>query len=270
MNIVLVIILDTGEVESLAGALHAHLWGHRAAKVLRTWLIALGEALDALIELVGLDRVSAVPWTGDFLILVVLTIEIHLLCQILVLLIRIRVDLIAQPLEVQAIDILGLLNDLTLVLAGQSLEDGGECLRSWHHLRPGLFGGVHIVGVCLVVLAVVVDQRRAEADIALLGSRCLAIIVEIAFSVDGLVIVDFLDELELDPGPLMRVFWVLRPILVVAIVSFDLRIVLNFLDLSLTAVSGAGALSHLAAQTVRGITVEVRWSLRGDDMSILC
>jgi len=66
----------------------------------------------------------------------------------------------------------------------------------------------------------------------------------------------------------MRVFRILRPILIVAIESFDLRIALYFLYLSLAAVSGAGALSHLAAQTVGRVAELVRWSLRRDRVCI--
>jgi uncharacterized membrane protein len=110
MNIVAEIMLATAQIEMLLGALHAINGRCRAAKILRTWLVALGKALDALIELIGLDRVGAVPWTCYFIRLVVLTIKIDFLCHVLVLLKGFRVDLIAQSLELQTAHVLRLLD----------------------------------------------------------------------------------------------------------------------------------------------------------------
>ena len=66
-------------------------------------MIALWETLNSFVQLVGLNRVSAVPWTRYYLRLVVLAIEINLLCQILVLLIQFLLILIAESLELQTI-----------------------------------------------------------------------------------------------------------------------------------------------------------------------
>lgn len=69
--------------------------------------------------------------------------------------------------------------------------------------------------------------------------RCLTIVLEVALIVDVLVVIDFLDQLELDTMPNLISLVVLSPILVIAIVSLDLLTVLYLVDLSLLAVSRA-------------------------------
>ena len=101
MNIVILIILIVSEIEISLWALHHHSWW--VAKVHLIWMIALWKTLNSFVQLVGLNRVSAVPWTRYYLRLVVLAIEINLLCQILVLLIQFLLILIAESLELQTI-----------------------------------------------------------------------------------------------------------------------------------------------------------------------
>ena len=121
-------------------------------------MTALWQVLDTLIELVGLSTVGAIPWTRYYLRLVVLAIEIDFLCLILVLLKR--SSLIGESLELQTIHVLWLWNNHACCLASQSLEYWGQHLRFWNHLGSRFFvlSGIHILGICLVILAVVVNK----------------------------------------------------------------------------------------------------------------
>lgn len=197
----------------------------------------------------------------------VLAIEIHLLCQILVLLVRFLLGLITESFELKTIHFLWLLDHHAEALAGQGLEDWSKSLGSWNHLCSSFFSGVHILSICHVILAVVVDEGGAEANIAFLWCGCLAIIVKITICVNVFVIVDLLNELQLNTMSRRRTLWILWPILVVASCSFEIRFILNSLDLSFTAVSGAGTLSHLTAETVRWVTELVWWSLWGNHLA---
>ena len=191
--------------------------------------------------------------------MLVLAIEVDLLCPILVLLVWMWI-LIAESFELQIIHFLWLLeHNLAGGLASLHLKDRSECLRFWNHLRSSLFFGRILSIVCLVELAVVVDERGTEANIAILWDWCLTIILEITVCVDIIVIIDFLDELQLDSMSSRGAIWVRRAIWVVAIGSFRIRFI--SLDLSFAAVSWAGALSHLTAKTVRWIAELVWWSL---------
>ena len=58
----------------------------------------------------------------------------------------------------------------------------------------------------LAILAVVVDKRRAESDIALTRSSGLTIIVKIALIVNILIVIDLFNKLQLYAIAVLRAF----------------------------------------------------------------
>lgn len=169
----------------------------------------------------------------------------------------------------KTIKVLWLLDDLTLGLAWHALENWDERLSSWNHLSSRFLGGVYIFRYSLVILAVIVNEWGSKTDIAFLWSGSLTIVLKVALFVDVLVVIDLLDQLELDSVPNLIGLIVLSPILVIAIVPFHLLTVLHLVNFSLLAISGAWALSQLAAEAIRRVAELIRRSLRRNVMAEL-
>lgn len=243
---------------------------------LRRFWNTLRKHLSTLVELIG--KLGACTsswltssWAHQSLIWVLaMTVEVWLLHWGTVL------EYFWFSLEVQSIEllsngrqVLGLNYIVARVLMWERFEDWSQCLWHGDHLCSRFLGLVPMARLRWArIWVVVVNQWRADSNIALSWQQLLIAIDVFVFLIDRFLIIDLLDEPELDL--LSHVRAVRTVLLSEVIAAWSFALCHHVLGVCcLATISRTRWLSHLAAQTVRRVAELIRRSLWRDHWTYL-